>query len=248
MVTRVRPSPRCHQVITNRDRAFAVVLGVRKDPRDRATGPGAWPSLTGATTCRTLAQPPHPRTRPTTTAMCAGRCYDSKPKQGVTGIKSGRPRVSSNSSGTTTARCTARRPGEGPRDDDVARFAGQRENLRADARDQVHRPPDAAGDVGVAAVSVPPMCIGTHDHPSVVLTGATRNRQPSGQGQGADDSVRGPSQPCLGAACWTTSKDHRVEPAAAGFCFGASSPPCWWAAFMGPSIHAWKSSSLRQRV
>lgn len=87
--------------------------------------------------------------------MCAPRCYDSKPKRGAPVIKNGQPSASSNSSGTTRARFTARNPDEGPSHDDAARVSGRWEDLRADTRDQVYRSPEAAGDVGVAAVPVP---------------------------------------------------------------------------------------------
>ena len=65
---------------------------------------------------------------------------------------------------------------------------------------------------------------------------------------------------CLGAACWTTSKDHSVAPEAAVFGrsapsapsvpppFPAVPPPPRWAAIPCPDIQFWKSSSLRQRV
>ncbi len=52
----------------------------------------------------------------------------------------------------------------------------------------------------------------------------------------------------FGPACCTTSKDHSVEPLAAGFGRSPPSPPPWCALFIGPSIQAWNDSSSRHRV
>lgn len=66
------------------------------------------------------------------------------------------------------------------------------------------------------------------------------------RGPGGESRARGGAvQPSFGCACWTTSKDQRVDPAAAG---SGRSPPPWWADFIGPSIHAWNDSSSRHRV